>query len=126
MAAALAVGSTSLIALPAMAQDAARGAALMRDSAKGNCSICHLVPGIGVPVEAQGNLGPSLEGVGARISPQEIIERVTDARTVNPETIMPPYGSTTGLVDVDRRYRGRPILGRDEIADVAAYLAGLK
>ncbi|WP_195759794.1 sulfur oxidation c-type cytochrome SoxX [Paracoccus sp. S-4012] len=113
------------LAAPAWAQDPARGLALMRDSQKGNCSICHLVPGIGLPEDAQGNIGPSLAGVGARLSLAELHARITDARIGNPDTMMPPYGTTEGLVDVDPRYRGRPILTPGEIGDVAAYLSGL-
>ena len=112
-------------AAPAWAQDPARGLELMRDSGKGNCSICHLVPGIGLPEEAQGNIGPSLAGIGARLSLPELRERITDARIANPGTMMPPYGTTEGLIDVDPRYRGRPILTRDEIGAIAAFLSDL-
>lgn len=97
----------------------------MRDSAKGNCSICHLIPGIGLPEEAQGNIGPPLAGTGARLSAAEIGARIADARRVQPETLMPPYGTTDGLTDVDPRYPG-PILTADEIADITAYLQGLR
>ena len=120
-----AVGSLGF-ADPAAAQDAERGRELIRASEKGNCSICHLVPGIGLPDEAQGNIGPSLEGVGARLAPAELRAQIVDARTMNPETVMPPYGSIDGLVDVDKRYRGRPILTAGEIADIVAYLSSLK
>ena len=113
-------------ALAASAQDAAHGLELMRASDKGNCSICHLVPGIGLPAEAQGDIGPTLEGVGARLSPAELRAQIVDARALNPATIMPPYGSISGLVDVDRRFRGRPILTAGEIDDVVAYLSSLR
>lgn len=103
-----------------------RGLELMRASDKGNCSICHVIPGIGLPDEAQGNIGPTLEGVGERLTLAELRARVVDARTVNPSTIMPPYGSIAGLIDVDRRFRGRPILTPGEIDDVAAYLSSLR
>ena len=113
------------LAAPAEAGNPARGLELMRDSEKGNCSICHLVPGIGLPEDAQGNIGPSLAGVGARLDPAELQARIADARTANPDTMMPPYGSIEGLIDVDPRYHGRPILTPGEIVDVAAYLSRL-
>ena len=117
----------SLLLTPgALAQDAARGLELMRDSQKGNCSICHQIPGIGLPEEAQGNIGPSLAGVGMRYSADEIRERIVDARRMNPLTTMPPYGTIEGLHDVDPRYRGDTILTADEIADITAYLQDLK
>jgi sulfur-oxidizing protein SoxX len=111
---------------PAAAQDAERGLELIRASEKGSCSTCHLVPGVGLPDEAQGNIGPSLEGVGARLTPAQLRAQIVDARVTNPETIMPPYGSVEGLVDVDKLYRGRPILTAGEIADIAAYLSSLR
>ena len=103
-----------------------RGIELIRDSTKGNCSICHLIPGIGVPEDAQGNIGPSLAGVGLRLSPQELRERIVDARRFNPDTLMPPFGVTSGLVNVDHRYQGKPILTDAEITAVLSYLSGLK
>jgi sulfur-oxidizing protein SoxX len=122
--------SGALVALGALVApagaDTSPGIELMRDSTKGNCSICHLVPGIGLPEDAQGTIGPSLEGVGARLSPEELSQQVADARRINPNTVMPPYGTTEGLVDVDRRYLGRPILTDSEIAAIVAYLSGLR
>ena len=106
--------------------DSTLGIELIRDSTKGNCSICHLIPGIGVPEDAQGNIGPGLEGVGERLSPEELTDRIVDARRFNPETLMPPYGTVEGLVDVDRRYEGRPILTEDEIAAIVTYLSSLR
>lgn len=105
----------------AWGQDVERGLELMRDSTKGNCSICHMIPGIGLPEEAQGNIGPPLSGIGTRLSEDQIRERITDARRANPATVMPPYGVVAGLIDVDPRYSGS-ILTADEIADIAAYL----
>lgn len=106
--------------------DTTLGIELIRDSTKGNCSICHVIPGIGIPEDAQGNIGPSLEGVGTRLSLEELTERVVDMRHFNPETIMPPYGTTQGLTDVDHRYQGRPILTKDEIAAIVTYLSSLR
>lgn len=116
----------SLATTPAAGQDAARGLELIRASEKGNCSICHFIPGLGLPEEAQGNVGPSLEGVGTRLTPAELEAQIVDARSLNPNTIMPPYGSIEGLVDVDRRFSGRPILTPGEIADIVAYLSSLR
>ena len=105
----------------AAAQDM-RGLELMRDSTKGNCSICHLIPDIGLPEEAQGDIGPSLAGVGGRLTAQELRDRIADSRRLNPDTVMPAYGTTVGLVDVDPRYRGKPILTADEIDAIVTWL----
>jgi L-cysteine S-thiosulfotransferase len=120
----------ALVALGALVTpagaDMSSGIALIRDSTKGNCSICHLIPGIGLPEEAQGNIGPALEGVGSRLSPEELADQVVDARRINPESVMPPYGTTEGFVDVDHRYLGRPILTDSEIAAIVSYLSSLR
>lgn len=115
-----------LLPTPAATADAAHGLELMRDSKKGNCSICHVIPGIGLPEEAQGNIGPPLAGVGTRLDTQSLLQQVRDARVTNPATMMPPYGSSARLVNVDHRYAGQTILTDEEIKDVVAYLSGLR
>jgi sulfur-oxidizing protein SoxX len=114
------------LATPAAAQDAARGAALIFNSDKGNCTICHAIPGLGLPEDAQGDIGPPLAGVGARWSQADLATIITDPRPFMPDTIMPAYGVTAGLRDVAVAYHGQPILTEAEIADIAAYLAGLQ
>ena len=101
------------------------GIAILRDSTRGNCTICHLIPGAGLPEAAQGTLGPSLAGVGRRLSRADIRARIHDARDFNPATLMPPYGTTSGLTDVAAAYAGRPILQPAQIDAVADYLSGL-
>lgn len=112
----------------ASAQDAqARlGAALIVDSEKGNCTICHAIPGLGIPPDAQGNIGPALDGVGSRHDRDWFIRFITDPRTTFPDTVMPAFGITEGLIDVAPEYAGRPILTPDEIAAIAAYLETLQ
>lgn len=112
-----------LSAPPLQAQEAARGLELMRDSTKGNCSICHVIPGIGLPEDAQGTIGPPLAGVGGRLTRAEIAARITDPRIANPDTIMPAYGVSIGLVDVAAAWRGRPILTGPEIDAISGWLA---
>jgi sulfur-oxidizing protein SoxX len=45
---------------------------------------------------------------------------------VNPGAIMPAYHRVEGLVNVDARWRGRPVLTAQEIEDVVAYLLTLR
>jgi sulfur-oxidizing protein SoxX len=104
--------------------DAAR--AIITGARKGNCIICHFIPVAGVPSNAFGNLGPSLTGVGSRLTPVQIRNRIVDPRPLSPKSVMPAYGSTTGLYRVQSAYRGRPILTDAEIDTVVAYLSGLK
>lgn len=114
----------SLFASPAAAGDAERGRAIIVDRSRGLCLLCHSGP---FPeVRAMGTLAPDLSGVGARLSPSEIRLRLVDPAATNPDTVMPSYARSDGLVRVAGPFRGRPILTDQEIDDVAAYLATLK
>jgi sulfur-oxidizing protein SoxX len=104
--------------------NAERGRALIvaRDAA--NCVLCHALPAAAVRVA--GDLGPSLAGIGARLTTPQLRLRVADNRRINPATIMPSYFRIDGLDRVLPVYRGRPILSAPEIEDVVAYLAMLR
>ncbi len=73
-----------------------------------------------------GNIGPSLSGVGRRLSAAQLRLRIIDAAVVNPETVMPPYYRTNGLRNVSEQYSGKPILSAQQIEDVVAYLGTLR
>jgi len=110
--------------LAARPGDAARGRALVvaRDAA--NCVLCHAFPD--AAIRFAGDLGPSLAGIGARLTAPELRLRVADNLRVNPATVMPSYYRTEGLDGVAPAYRGKPILTALEIEDVVAYLATLR
>jgi sulfur-oxidizing protein SoxX len=102
----------------------ARGRAIVVDRFVGLCLLCHSGP---FPEERfQGNLAPSLAGVGARLSPDEIRLRIVDASRFNPNTIMPPYFRTEGLERVAPAFRGKTVLTAQQIDDVVAFLVTLK
>lgn len=104
--------------------DAARGAAVMRSRETANCLICHSIPD---PSERfMGDVGPPLAGVGSRLTEGQIRLRLVDPTILNAAAIMPPYHRVDALVRVDERWRGRPVLGAQEIEDLVAYLATLK
>jgi len=104
--------------------DAARGAAILRNRETANCLICHAIPD---PAERfMGDLGPSLAGVGARLTPAQMRLRLVDPTLLNAAAIMPAYHRVDGLVRVDERFLGRPVLDAQEIEDVVAYLTTLK
>ena len=110
--------------LDGLAGDAARGAAVVRNRETANCLICHSIPD---PSERfMGDVGPPLDGVGARLSAGQIRLRLVDPTRVNLPAIMPPYHRTEGLVNVAERCRGRPVLTAQEIEDVVAYLTTLR
>ena len=111
-------------ALDGKVGDAARGRALVANRTQGLCLLCHSGP---IPEERfQGNLAPDLAGAGRRWSTAQLRLRLVDPRRLNPDSIMPAYGRTTGLTQVGRNWEGKPILDAQQIEDVVAYLATLK
>jgi L-cysteine S-thiosulfotransferase len=103
--------------------DAARGRAVIlgRD---GNCLLCHQLPDSGERFE--GDVAPTLAGVGERLTPGQIRLRLVDSTKVNPDAIMPPYFRTDSLTRVQSAYRGKPVLTAEQIEDLVAFLAELK
>jgi sulfur-oxidizing protein SoxX len=103
--------------------DAARGRAVIlgRD---GNCLLCHQLPGSGERFE--GDVAPTLAGVGERLTPGQIRLRLVDSTKVNPDAIMPPYFRVDSLTRVQSAYRGKPVLTAEQIEDLVAFLAELK
>lgn len=104
--------------------DPARGRALVADRQKGLCLLCHTAP---IPeIRQQGDLAPSLAGVGTRLTDAQLRERLIDNRRINPDSIMPAYGKTEGLNRVGAQWKDKPIFTPQEIDDVVAYLGTLK
>ena len=73
-----------------------------------------------------GDVGPSLAGIGSRMSASQLRLRIADYRRVLPATVMPSYFSVEGFDRVALPYRGKPILTALEVEDVVAYLSTLK
>ena len=94
------VGSSTLCAEPI---EASEGLRIMADRNTGNCVSCHEIPAWRDGTQSanrltlQGNFGPSLQGVGARYSKEQLRQWVVDARVIHPNTLMPPYGTTERL-----------------------------
>jgi len=110
--------------LTGTAGDASRGRAIVLDRHVGLCLLCHSGP---FPEEQfQGNLAPSLAGVGARLSAGQIRLRIVDSSRVNPDTIMPAYFRTENLARVAPAYRGKTVLNAQQIEDIVAFLVTLK
>jgi sulfur-oxidizing protein SoxX len=104
--------------------DAARGRAIVANRQLGLCLLCHTAP---IPEERfQGNLAPDLAGAGARWTESQLRQRLVDARRLNPETIMPPYYRTDGLVRVGSAWQGKTLLNAQQLEDVVAWLVTLR
>jgi sulfur-oxidizing protein SoxX len=116
----------ALAAGPATATgDAARGAAIAASRQQGLCVLCHALPGQAPAF--QGDIGPPLAGVGARLSPDLLRQRLLAPERFNPDTVMPSYGSGgAGLQRVPAALRGQPLLSPSQVDDVVAWLASLR
>jgi len=104
--------------------DPSRGRAIVGNRQVGLCLLCHSGP---FPEERfQGNLAPDLAGAGSRWSEAQLRLRIVDAGRLNPDTIMPPYYRTDGLIRVAAPFRGKTVLTAEQIEDVVAYLTTLR
>jgi sulfur-oxidizing protein SoxX len=74
----------------------------------------------------QGNIGPDLSGVAARLSAGQIRLRIVDSSRLNPRTIMPPYYRVEGLQRVAAAFLGKPVLTAEQVEDAVAYLLTLR
>ena len=104
--------------------DAARGRALVLARDNANCVLCHAVPD--PAIRFAGDVGPSLAGVGRRLSVAQLRLRVADNLEVNPATVMPSYYKVDGLAQVAAPYAGKPILSARDVDDIVAWLATLQ
>lgn len=100
------------------------GRRIVLDRATSACLLCHSGP-FSAP-HLQGSIGPSLTGVGSRLSPGEIRLRLVDPARFNPDTVMPAYYVTTGLTRVGQPWQGKPVLTAEQIEDVVTFLTTLR
>ena len=112
-----------LLAGSAHAADAVNGRKIVEDRTMSACLLCHAGP-FPAP-HLQGNIGPRLDGIADRLSPEQLRERLLDPSRFNPDTVMPAYGSVEKLNRVGPAWRGRPILTPAQIEDVVAFLSTL-
>jgi sulfur-oxidizing protein SoxX len=82
------------------------GQSIAWSRSQGNCLACHYMP----DAEFPGNIGPPLIGMKSRFPDRSVLRaQVWDATTLNPDTMMPPYGR-------------HQILTEEEIDQVVDYL----
>jgi sulfur-oxidizing protein SoxX len=90
--------------------NAEKGKQLAQARNRGNCLACHVIPGGSQP----GTRGLDLSHFGSSgRSDAEAYAMVWDMRTINPETLMPPFGTNE-------------ILNEQELRDVVAYLLSFR
>jgi L-cysteine S-thiosulfotransferase len=96
----------------AQTPSAASGWRIVLEQRLGNCVACHSVPNAeGKKTGVQSTFAPALDGVASRYSPETLRQWVVDARKINADTLMPPFGL---------------ILSADQVADVLAALQTLR
>lgn len=77
----------------ALAADVTSGWRILLEQRFGNCVACHSIPNEqGKKTGVQSTFAPALDGVASRYSPEVIRQWVVDARKINPDTLMPPFG----------------------------------
>ena len=104
--------------------DEARGRAIVVNRQLGLCLLCHSGP---FPEERfQGTLAPDLTGTGARWSEGQLRLRLVDSRRLNPQTVMPAYYRSEGLVRVGAAWQGKTVLAAQQVEDVVAFLRTLR
>lgn len=106
----------------APAGDPARGREVFLSRDAGHCVLCHAVP----DARLAGDVGPPLAGVGSRLTAGQIRLRIADITRVNPQSVMPTFHRTEGLVRVAPQYAGKPALSGQQVEDLVAYLGTLK
>jgi sulfur-oxidizing protein SoxA len=87
-----------------------KGQKLVADRSRGgSCYACHVMPGANLP----GNVGPDLSTIGSwKRTDEHLFNYIYDARNVNPNTVMPPWGT-------------HQVFTPEEIWDMVAYLKTL-
>ena len=108
----------------AAAGNAERGRALLVERGNANCLLCHAFPDPALHVA--GNVGPSLAGVGRKLSPAQLRLRIADIQRLSPNVAMPSYYRFDALDRVAAEYRGKPVLDAQQVEDLVAYLETLR
>ena len=101
-----------------------RGRALVLAREPANCLLCHAVPDR--DIRFAGDVGPSLAGVGARLTAAQLRLRIVNSTLRDRDSMMPAYYRVDGLHAVAPAWRGRPILDAQQVEDLVAYLATLR
>jgi sulfur-oxidizing protein SoxX len=120
------------MSLSGVAGDAANGAIIAGTKSKGNCVACHEITAL-ADVPFHGEIGPSLDGAGARWTEEALRGLLANAKMTFEATMMPAFYKVAGFIRPGDAYTGAagaeplpPILTAQEIEDVVAFLATLK
>jgi L-cysteine S-thiosulfotransferase len=112
--------------LTGAAGDPEVGAKTFTDRKLGNCLACHTVSKLSKE-QFHGNIGPSLDGVADRYSPEQLRAILVNSKKVlGDKTVMPGFYTLEVGVDVDKKFEGKTILSAEDVENVVAFLSTLK
>jgi len=112
--------------LTGQAGDAAEGRKIFANRKQGNCLACHANSEMSEQL-FHGEVGPSLDGVGARWQPEMLRTIVVNAKAIfTKETVMPGFYTLEVGENVRKDLIGKTILSAQQVEDIVAYLATLK
>lgn len=112
--------------------DPVAGRKLMSDRSAANCVACHAATDL-ADVPFHGEVGPSLDGVGARYPEAMIRGILVNAKNVFDGTVMPAFYKVDGFIRPGVAFTSKPpegdlppLLTAQQIEDAVAYLMTLK
>jgi L-cysteine S-thiosulfotransferase len=106
--------------------DPQAGAKVVVERRLGNCLSCHEIDVLRGE-EFHGDVGPPLDGVGARWDSATLRMIVVNPKKVfGEDTVMPAFYRVDGLNRVRPEFVGKPILTAQQVEDVVAFLTTLR
>ncbi|WP_417669765.1 sulfur oxidation c-type cytochrome SoxX [Roseibium sp.] len=111
--------------LTGKAGDAVVGRETFADRKKGNCLACHANTDLSDQL-FHGEVGPPLDGVADRWTPEQLRAIIVDSKQVfGEQTIMPGFYTMNVGINVAEKHAGKTILSAEDVEDVVAYLTTL-
>ena len=105
--------------------DPARGRLVVIEKDKGDCLACHRIPALSEE-PSHGDLGPNLNGVGARFTEAQLRQIIVDPKVLFPNTVMPAFHIAPDFQRVPQALAGHTVLAAGEVEDVIAFLKDLR
>ncbi|MGD1879154.1 MAG: sulfur oxidation c-type cytochrome SoxX [Kiloniellaceae bacterium] len=104
----------------------ADGRKFFADRKLGNCLACHANSDMSEQL-FHGDVGPSLDGVAERWTPDQLRAIVVNSKAVfGEQTVMPGFYSLDVGKHVAQDFQGKTILTAEQVESIVAYLATLK
>lgn len=112
--------------LTGSAGDPVAGREAFADRKLGNCLACHVNADLADQL-FHGEVGPPLDGVADRWTPEQLRAIIVNSKEVfGEQTIMPGFYTLDVGKDVAEKFAGQTILTGEQVEDIVAYLTTLK